>query len=247
MRIKKLTEIRKRKLQQKRGSTPAVDTSHNKPFKLLEQQSELQRSFYQHYKDTQISAIKQLSLVDYCNTNKGDPKTNTIREKTFKQLMLDTLNRGSTPKVITPLKQSLVFLDNIIDQEEQMTGRSPFNRGLNLRKGLINVDEMYGQIMKSQMKGKDMKHELSDHSFQIHILPQIAVSEKEKWRVVMKYMENNPSLMLDLMPSPRQFVMPSQKDSKVKQKLQQNLDQSREIESRMRTTSNEDLTPGSNL
>lgn len=63
------------------------------------------------------------------------------------------------------------------------------------------------------MTTKDRSIYLNDSSFSVHMIPSVAINDKEKWRVVMKHMENNPSMLLDLMPSPRDIALP---ESKVK-------------------------------
>jgi hypothetical protein len=101
------------------------------------------------------------------------------------------VNEIMTVGVPTSNTPGLSLLDSLLKRDQMLTGFEVFKSGQELRNGLIDIEKVYDLVLQMETKteGADF------------IKPVGVVSRQEKWKKVMKYMSQNPSFLLDAMPS----------------------------------------------
>ena len=101
------------------------------------------------------------------------------------------------------------ILDNLIETEEQLYGFSLFNRGLELKKSLIDTTKVKTFIEQYQTGGGDLttsrfpseKQEQTQRAAASK--QETKKAEKEDWNEIMNYFKENPKALLDAIPTPR--------------------------------------------
>lgn len=153
-------------------------------------------------------------MADYFKKNQDHMN---VRDRAIKNISKD--QEGFFQSQLSGMKRSkmgknqLELLDRIIEEESKLTnaGVNVFQRGDNLKAGLIDMQGVVN-LIKSKEANSTANTELhkiskmSGSDSQQDGLPPKRLSSQQKWKKALKFMENNPSFLLDAIPSPRADV-----------------------------------------
>ena len=99
------------------------------------------------------------------------------------------------------------ILDNLIESEEQIYGFSLFNRGIELKKSLIDTTKVKTFIEQYQTGGDLLTSRFppgkQDVNQKAATKQEAKKVEKEDWNEIMNYFKENPKALLDAIPTPR--------------------------------------------
>ena len=163
----------------------AVSTGGDSNMRMQQSQGSFSQFSQARGKSTSFKAIMLQTLGPRGNRDTTDDSLSSIAK--VNEIMSVGVPTSNTP--------ALSLLDSLLKRDQMLTGFEVFKSGQELRNGLIDIEKVYDLVLQKETTADGTEF----------VKPLGIVSRQEKWKKVMKYMSQNPSFLLDAMPSaPRQ-------------------------------------------